>query len=108
MFVAFGELTPLSWGLIGFAILFFLQLLLCVRVQNKLVKCIPLFLILFGFLLIGAVYLGVFGSYSAGAISGNGIVALIFAFVVGIAAAGVLLAWCTYGVVRLLKRDKRR
>ena len=107
MFVAFGELTPLSWGLIGFAILFFLQLLLCVRVQNKLVKCIPLFLILFGFLLSGAVYFGVFGSYSAGAISGNGLVALIFAFVVGI-AAGVLLAWCAYGGVRLLKRDKRR
>lgn len=49
MFVAFGELTPLSWGLIGFAILFFLQLLLCFRVQSKLVKYLPLSLILFGF-----------------------------------------------------------
>ncbi len=106
MFMAFGELTPLSWGLICIAILFILQLLLCFRVQRKVVKYIPIYLIILGLLFSCATYMGLFGSYSAGAISGNGLAALIFAFVVGTAAIGVLLAWVVYGIVWFLKQNK--
>ena len=52
-----------------------------------------------------AIYIGAFGAYSAGAISGNEIVALIFLFVSGSAAVGILPAWIIYLIVKL-KKDK--
>lgn len=99
MFVAFGELTPLSWGLLGVAALFVTQLLLCFRARSRVARSIPMLLILLGLLYSGAAYAGLFGTYSAGAISGNQLAGLICAVIVGIAAAGVALAWLVYGVV---------
>lgn len=107
MFFAFGELTPLSWGLIGTAILFAMQLLLCFRVRRKTIKCVPIYLVILGLLLSGATYLGVFGTYSAGAISGNGLVALIFACITAIAAVGVLLAWLVYWLVLSVRHHQQ-
>ena len=95
---AFGELTPLSWGMIGLTVLFGLQLLLCFKAKHTVVKLIPLFPIGAGLVLCGAMYLGLFGSYSAGAISGNQLVALILALIMGVAAVGILLAWGVYAI----------
>ena len=102
--VYFKELSPLGWGCIGLALLFAVQLLLCLRSKRKAVKCIPLYLILLGLLFSGAEYLGIFGSYSAGAISGNQLAGLILALITGIAAAGVAAAWGVYGIILLIRR----
>ena len=99
MFVAFGELTPLSWGLVGVTALFFTQLLLCFRARSRVLRSMPVLLILAGLVYSGAVYAGLFGRYSAGAISGNQLAGLVCAVMVGIAAFGVALAWLVYGVV---------
>lgn len=106
MFISFGELTPLSFGIIAGGIFFALQLLLCFRLSKMLLKCLPIFLILLGGLFCLAVYGGSFGSYSAGAISGNALVALVGAFILAVAFAGALLGWLVYGVSRLAKRKK--
>lgn len=84
-----------------------MQLLLCFGGKRKAVKCIPIGLVVLGALLSGATGFGVFGTYSAGAISGNGLVALILAVVTAIAAVGVLLGWLVYGLVRYIRRHKR-
>ena len=99
MLVAFGELTPLGWGLAGVAALFVTQLLLCFRARSRILRSMPVLLIMLGLLYSGAAYAGLFGSYSAGAISGNQLTGLVCAFMVGIAAFGVALAWLVYGVV---------
>ena len=98
------ELSPLGWGCIGLALLFAAQLTLCLRSKRKAVKCIPLYLVLLGLLFSGAVYLGMFGSYSAGAISGNQLAGLILALITGIAAAGAAAAWGVYGIFLLIRR----
>ncbi|MBE6961889.1 MAG: hypothetical protein E7445_05470 [Ruminococcaceae bacterium] len=99
MLVAFGELTPLAWGLVGVTALFVTQLLLCFRARSRVLRSMPVLLVMAGLLYSGATYAGLFGSYSAGAISGNQLAGLICAIVVGIAAFGVALAWLVYGVV---------
>lgn len=104
MFMAFGELTPLSWGLIGLGILFAVQLTLCLLAKRISIKCIPLGLIALGLLYCIASYIGVFGTYSAGALPGHQLAALICGVVVGIAAVGVSLAWAAYGIIHLLRR----
>ena len=99
MLVAFGELTPLSWGLAGVTALFVTQLLLCFRAHNRVLRSLPVLLVMAGLLYSGATYAGLLGSYSAGAISGNQLAGLVLAVMVGIAAFGVALAWLVYGVV---------
>ena len=102
--IYFVEVSPLGWGCIGLALLFAAQLALCLKCRRKAVKCIPLYLILLGMLLSVAEYLGIFGSYSAGAISGNQLVGLILALITGIAAAGVAAAWGVYGIILLIRK----
>ncbi|MEG0321379.1 MAG: hypothetical protein RR606_04210 [Oscillospiraceae bacterium] len=106
MFIASGELTPLSWGLISLAIVFSLQLLLCFKARRIGIKCIPVYFIILGFICCLLTYWGIFGTYSAGAISGNGLVAAIFAFILGIAAVGILIAWVVYWIVLCAKRRR--
>ena len=62
-FIISGELTPLSWGIIGFVLLFAAQLLLCLKAKRKAVKCIPLYLIGCALLYGIATYTGLLGSY---------------------------------------------
>ncbi len=101
-FVAFGELTPLSWMIIGFVFLFAMQFLLCFKVKRKAVKCIPLYLIGCGFLYGGATAMGLFGSYSAGDISGNELVGLFIIVITAVVSLGVLLAWLIYGITLVI------
>ena len=99
MLTAFGELTPLGWGMTGMAALFITQLLLCFRARNRVLRSLPVLLVMAGLLYSGATYAGLLGSYSAGAISGNQLAGLVCAVLVGVAAFGVALAWLVYGVV---------
>lgn len=92
-FVAFGALTPLSWGIIGIVLAFVMQLVLCLKAKRKVIKCIPIYLMGCGLLYGSATSIGFFGSYSAGAISGNGIVGLLIIVIVAITSIGVLFAW---------------
>lgn len=93
MLVAFGELTPLAWGLIDMAIVCAIQLLLCLKVKSLVMRCIPLFLMMLGFGYAIATYFGVLGTYSAGAISGNQLAAVIVMVVLAIASTGIGLGW---------------
>lgn len=99
---AFGDLTPLAWGMIGLMIVFALQLLLCFKARRTAVKLIPLILIGVGLIFCAAIYLGLFGTYSAGSISGNQLVALILTLILSVTAAGILLAWGVYAISRKL------
>lgn len=101
---AFGELTPLAWGMIGLITVFSLQLLLCFRATRTAVKLIPLILIGAGLIFCAAIYLGLFGVYSAGAISGNQLAALILALILGVSAAGIGLAWGVYILSKKLRQ----
>lgn len=105
MLVAFGELTPLFWAIAGIAALFLIQLLLCMKANKLAVKLIPVYLILAVLAYSAATYLGVFGTYSLGALSGNELAGLLLLFVAGIAAVGPLLAWAVCGIIRLVRRD---
>lgn len=102
MLVAFGELTPLTWGLIGLGILCGAQGLLCLKVKALVVRCIPLFLVLLGFGYAIATYFGMFGTYSAGAISGNQLAAVIAMVILSIAATDIALGWILAWLIRFL------
>ena len=104
IFFAFGSLTPLSWALIFEVCLFAMQLLLCFKVRSKAVRCVPSLVVGSGLLVGLLTSIGVFGSYSAGAISGNGIAGFFIVCIVGIASIGVVLAWAVYGLVRWIGR----
>lgn len=85
------------------AVIFFvLQLVFCYKGKKTLVKCIPVYLIILGALNCVANYMGLYGSYSAGAISGNEIAAIVGGIFVGIGSIGVLLAWTVYGIIHLI------
>ena len=99
MIMAFEELTPLAWGLMGTAVLFLIQLLLCFRAHSRVLRGLPVLAVMAGLVFCGGTYAGVFGEYSAGVISGNQLTGLVLAVMVGIAAAGVALGWLVYGVV---------
>lgn len=101
IFISSGELTTFSWMLICSIPMFILQLLLCFKAKKMAVKLIPLYLVLFGAFLGGGEYIGLFGTYSAGAISGNGLVGLFILAVVGTAFIGMLSAWVVYWLCSL-------
>ena len=107
IFITFGNLTPLSWMLICSIPIFALQLILCFKAKKKAVKLIPLYLVLFGAFLGVAEYIGLFGTSSAGVISGNSLVGEIILAVVGTVFIGVILAWFIYWLVNL-KRSKQK
>lgn len=87
-------------GLLGAVFFMALQLLLCFKVRPLAGKLIPAYLILLGLLYGLGTWLGLFGTYSLGAIAGHEIVALILLIIVGIASLGESLAWVVYLVVR--------
>lgn len=89
-------------GIICAVIFFAIQLVLCNKGKKTSIKCIPIYLIILGALICTANYVGLFGSYSAGAISGNELVAIIYGFFVGAAFTGVLFAWAAYGINYLI------
>lgn len=95
---------PLSLGLLGGVLLGALQLLLCVKTKRKAIQCIPLYIVACGLLLGIATFMGLFGSYSVGAISGNELVGFILVSIVGFAGVGVLIAWLIYGLILLIGR----
>ena len=101
------ELTPLSAGLAGAAAVFALQLLLCFKSKRTAIRLIPVYLVVATLLYAGATFLGVFGTYSAGAISGNELAGLVLLLVAGISAAGSALAWLIFGISKLISRKKR-
>lgn len=104
IFFSYGSLTPLSWALIFEACLFAMQLALCFKVRSWVVKCVPILIVIGGLLFGLLTSVGVFGTYSAGAISGNGLAGFFIACIVGIASIGVVLAWAVYGLARLIGR----
>lgn len=100
------ELTPLSAGLAGAIAMFALQLLLCLKAKRLAVRLIPVYLIVAALLCGAATFLGVFGTYSAGAISGNELAGLFLLALTGIAATGSALAWLVFGISKLVGRKK--
>ena len=106
MFIVFGELTPLSWGLLGFVFLFLLQLVLCFQVRRTWFKCLPICLVLLGALFAFSIYMGFGGLFSLGAISGNEVLGLFLAFIIGISAIGIFFAWLVYWFISWRRRKK--
>ena len=98
------ELTPLSAGLVGAIAMFALQLLLCLKAKRLAIRLIPVYIIAAALLYGAATFLGAFGTYSAGAISGNELAGLVVLVLTGIAATGCALGWLAFGIIRLANR----
>ena len=77
-----------GYVIFGVALVFGIQLLFCWKAKRAAVKCIPLYLLILGFLYGAGTYVGLFGTYSFGDIS------------------GAALAWLVYWIVGLAKRRK--
>lgn len=80
------------------------QMLFCFLVKKKVLKCIPIYIIVLCFVLCILMTLGVFGDIPLGDIEIHGFVGLLLMFFVGIAAGGVALAWAIYGITLLVQR----
>ncbi len=107
MFVVNGaDYTILVSGAMGALLFFAIQFILCFKAKRITVKCIPIYLALLGGAYCLALWAGLWGSYSAGAISGNQLAAYICGIVVGIASLGIVIAWILYGVISRA-RNKR-
>ena len=61
---------------------------------------------LLGFLYGGATWLGLFGRYSFGAISGNRLAGLVITVYVAFLAAGILAAWLAYFFALYFKKNR--
>lgn len=101
-----SEMTILIIGLTGAALFFGLQLLLCCKARPLWVKLSPVYLLILGALLCLGTYLGLFGTSSAGSISGNGLAAWILGAIVAIAGLGDGLAWAVYAILRAVQKRK--
>lgn len=91
---------------LALAVVFFaVQLLLCFKAKRTVIRMLPLYFILtcMGFILL--LCTGVFGTGSGFLGNGHHIVAIILGIVVGIAGAGVAVAWVVYGVCQKRKAD---
>lgn len=80
------------------------QTLFCFLVKKKVLKCIPIYIVVLCFLLCVLEILGVFGEMPLGDIDVHGIVGFVLMILVGTAAAGVALAWGIYGIIWLVRR----
>ena len=69
-------------------------------------RLIPAYLICIMLAYAAATYLGAFGVYSAGAISGNELAGLVLLMISGVEAVGPALAWAIYGVYSLTRRKR--
>ncbi len=95
-----------GYVIFGVALVFGIQLLFCWKAKRAAVKCIPLYLLLFGFLYGAGTYVGLFGTYSFGDISGNALAGLIVLVFFAFLSLGAALAWLVYWIVSLAKRRK--
>ena len=83
-------ITGILFALICFAI----QFVLCRRASSLPLRLIPAFLVLLGTFFSLLLYLGVFGTFSAGMLgNGHQLLALICLLVLGVAALSVGAAW---------------
>lgn len=89
-------------GIVGAVLFFAIQLVLCFKAKRTGVKLIPAYIILACVLFMVADFAGAL-EYS-GFISGQGILAMMLAVVVGIALVGEVAAWTIY---LTLKRNTR-
>ena len=82
-------------------LMFFMQLMFCVTKKSKIIKRIPLYIILFFTLFAIILYIGVLGSGSFG---GTRIVAVLIIMGIVPAFIGNALAWLGYGIIKKNKR----
>lgn len=80
---------------------------MCFKTKKLSVKLITLYFVTISLLFGAAEYIGLFGTSSAGAISGNGIVGLLILAVTGTIFVGVILAWVIYGLINLKKNKQK-
>lgn len=95
-----------GYVIFGVALVFGIQLLFCWKAKRAAVKCIPLYLLILGFLYGAGTYAGLFGTYSFGDISGNALAGLIVEVFFAFLSLGAALAWLVYWIVCLAKRRK--
>lgn len=95
-----------GYVIFGVALVFGIQLFFCWKAKRAAVKCIPLYLLALGFLYGAGTYVGLFGTYSFGVISGNALAGLIVLVFFAILSLGAALAWLIYWIVCLAKRRK--
>ncbi|CDX02130.1 hypothetical protein SDC9_33511 [bioreactor metagenome] len=101
-----ADYTILVIGVMGALLAFAIQFILCFKAKHIAVKCIPIYVALLGGAYCLALWAGLLGSYSAGAISGNQLVALILGVVLGIASSGIGIAWILYGVISRIRNKQ--
>ena len=97
-------MNNIFWLLICFVIAFLVQLVFCLKVKQKALKFIPLYLIIVILLYGIATYMGLFGSYSFGDISGNELSGLIIMIFDGAFSFGILIAWITCIILKKIKK----
>lgn len=93
------------WAIILAVIPFCAQLVLCRRTKNLLLRLVPLFLILTGLLISGAIYAGWFTA-GQGGIRANELLGLVLAIMLAVAAAGDALGWAIYALICAGQRKK--
>lgn len=103
----FEQLMPLIYLVTLGGIPFGIQLFLCFKVKHKIIKRIPLYLILLGYLYCILEYSGIFGSYSAGALPGNELAAVLVGILLSIVFVGVTSAWIIY-LFKIYYLNKRK
>ena len=97
-----------TWLVALAAIAFAVQLLLCFKTKRLAARLIPAYAVC-GILAYGAAtFLGAFGTYSMGAISGNEIAGIVVFIAAGVIAVGPLLAWVVYGVSSVARKRRRK
>ena len=97
-------MNSIFWLLICFVIAFLVQLIFCLKVKQKALKFILLYLIVVILLYGIATYLGLFGSYSFGSISGNELSGLIIMIFDGALSFGILIAWITCLILKKINK----
>ena len=97
-----------AWLISLAAVAFIVQLLLCFKAKRLAVRLIPAYAVC-GVLAYGAaVFFGVFGTYSMGAVSGNEIAGIVVFISAGVIAVGPLLAWAAYGIAVAVGKYRER
>lgn len=101
-----SDYTVLVIALVGTILFFLSQLIICLKGRKVWIKLIPVYLIMLSAFCCLAIYIGLFGTYAAGAVSGNQVVALLLTVIVGIATVGDVMAWIVYGIIHNIHSRK--
>jgi len=96
----FGNITVIGVGVLGFFMLFALQLMCCFGFKSIALRLVPVYMVALSLVLAFVTYIGLMGTSSAGAISANGIVGALIAFVAAISALGIVAGWLVWLLVR--------